>query len=83
MISRSISLVYREGLILFIINDFYSNYCCYGFRSERYLGMWRNDKRHGPGILAANNKFYYSGNYDNGEKKVRYSEACTLIIVAL
>ena len=32
--------------------------------------MWKSDKYHGPGIFVAKNKFYYSGYYENGVKKV-------------
>ena len=41
------------------------------YRSERYLGMWLNDKYHGPGILVSGDKSYYSGTFSNGEKSVR------------
>jgi len=51
-------------------------------RSERYLGMWRNDRQHGPGILVAQNKFYYSGIYDNGEKKVGMAHYMYYIYIA-
>jgi len=43
----------------------------HAYRSERYLGMWVNDKYNGAGILVAQNKIYYSGVFTNGEKNVR------------
>ena len=48
------------------------------YRSERYLGMWLNDKYHGPGILVAGDKSYYSGTFANGEKSVRMDEEMLL-----
>ena len=48
------------------------------YRSERYLGMWLDDKYHGPGILVAGDKSYYSGTFANGEKSVRMDEATLL-----
>ena len=46
------------------------NKCYLSRRSERYLGMWQEDKYHGAGILVAENQFYYSGMFANGERNV-------------
>ena len=39
----------------------------FDFRSEKYLGMWKNDRYHGAGILVAMNNFYYAGPFTFGE----------------
>ncbi len=43
-------------------------------RSERYLGMWLEDKPDGAGMQVADNKYQYSGNYEKGERTV--SDVC-------
>ncbi len=37
---------------------------------ERYLGMWEENKYHGPGILVSENRLFYSGMFANGERSV-------------
>ncbi len=39
-------------------------------RREQYLGMWAEDQYHGPGILIAENQFFFSGMFANGERSV-------------
>lgn len=34
--------------------------------------MWKSNKYNGPGILITKNKFYYSGYFENGERKVSH-----------
>ncbi len=40
------------------------------FSEERYLGMWKEDRYHGAGILIASNKYHFSGDFVNGERTV-------------
>lgn len=48
-----------------VCNNYYGNNL---YRLRHYLGMWRDDKFHGAGILLEGNSEFYSGMFREGEK---------------
>lgn len=47
---------------------FIHNLCMYLISGEHYLGMWKNDKFHGLGILLVGTEVSFSGIFRDGEK---------------
>lgn len=54
---------------------------------ERYLGMWKNDSRHGKGILIGIEGTYHEGQFDNNRLVVRFeykmnnSDPCSVYLI--
>ena len=54
---------------------FYFCFClfvCLYFRGEKYMGMWENDCRHGPGLLVTLDGIYNEGTFVQGKLSVRH-----------
>lgn len=42
-------------------------------KGEKYLGMWQNNQRHGPGMVVTMNGVYYEGNFYQNKLTVSLS----------